>query len=61
MRRDFFEAVHAEDRKYACLLVNREFVARGPLDLLAVRKPDYEHDHVAINLLIGGWEVAITR
>jgi hypothetical protein len=61
VRRDFFEAVHAEDRKYACLLVYREFVALGPVDFLAVRRPDYEHDHVAINLSIGGWEVAIAR
>jgi hypothetical protein len=49
------------DRKYACLLVNRELVAFAALDFFAVHKPDCEHDHVPLNVSIGGWRVAIGR
>jgi hypothetical protein len=59
MRGDFLESVHAGNCKSACLLANGEFITLASVDLVAVRKPDYKHDHLPFNVLIGGWQVAV--
>jgi hypothetical protein len=57
-RRGSLEAVLAGNRKYACLLVNRELIALACLGSFAVGKPHYEYRHRPLNLSIGGWQVA---